>query len=590
VSIPARGKIEDLILAAKLADASYDGGAMVPPWKIITNKIGIEKRLLDDTGLYYNKSTGSLWDGFANAAVFKRGNEVVVSFRGTQQPGDILDYPDLKDRAYIQYFEPLLKAVYSWFGNDHNYTFVGHSLGGAAVNQLASMTDGLYRHFSRAEFYAISSPLITPGVTNFGSDNDPVYQAFAEKDDSRFDTDNLHWVTSQEDVSSVGDNNLDAHSLVNSIDILSEISSGAFLKEMNVNDLIFFVNTSDSLIVSDSLSGGFSRAFYVGNDEINIVSTTGLHDWVDLRGGNDAVASGGGNDRLKGGDGDDRLLGQADADILWGGEGNDTLRGGLGADKLYGEMGLDTFLFAQEDLDPVAAATGDIIYDFQIGDRIDVTGIDGDLSKAGDQDLTFIGTEAFSGRSGQLRVITQGGNTLIQLDLDGGKQADYTITLKGLHSLALSDFMGVKESAGNTYEAVLTGKITWAAAKAMAEQMGGHLATITSAAEDALVFSLINDPKYWSPNGNHGPWLGGYQPAGSPEPAGGWTWVTGEAWTYSNWAPGQPGDIDADDGAHENILHYHFPNGGVPMWNDWHDGSSAGPELDVVAFVVEYEG
>ena len=39
---------------------------------------------------------------------------------------------------------------------------------------------------------------------------------------------------------------------------------------------------------------------------------------------------------------------------------------------------------------------------------------------------------------------------------------------------------------------------------------------------------------------NVGPWVGGFQPAGSPEPAGGWQWVTGEPFSYANWLAGRP--------------------------------------------------
>ena len=38
-------------------------------------------------------------------------------------------------------------------------------------------------------------------------------------------------------------------------------------------------------------------------------------------------------------------------------------------------------------------------------------------------------------------------------------------------------------------------------------------------------------------------WLGGFQDLTSPnysEPSGGWTWVTGEPWSYTNWFPGEP--------------------------------------------------
>ncbi|MEP7274673.1 MAG: C-type lectin domain-containing protein, partial [Acidobacteriota bacterium] len=65
----------------------------------------------------------------------------------------------------------------------------------------------------------------------------------------------------------------------------------------------------------------------------------------------------------------------------------------------------------------------------------------------------------------------------------------------------------------------------WDEAQAAAVARGGYLATILSDAENTFVFNLVNDPAYWRDDLPFGPWIGGYQPPGSPEPAGGWTWV-----------------------------------------------------------------
>src|SRR5262245_41663089 len=83
---------------------------------------------------------------------------------------------------------------------------------------------------------------------------------------------------------------------------------------------------------------------------------------------------------------------------------------------------------------------------------------------------------------------------------------------------------------GHIYEAVAvpgTANLTWSAANAAALAAGGYLATVPTPAENLFVFGLINAPQYWIPGSDHGPWLGGHQEPGSPEPAGGWTWVTG---------------------------------------------------------------
>ena len=70
--------------------------------------------------------------------------------------------------------------------------------------------------------------------------------------------------------------------------------------------------------------------------------------------------------------------------------------GGLGKDRLSGDGGNDVFeFFADHSLD----AAPDIIGDFTQGeDKIDLSKIDADTNIANDQDFTFIGTDAFSGR------------------------------------------------------------------------------------------------------------------------------------------------------------------------------------------------
>lgn len=118
--------------------------------------------------------------------------------------------------------------------------------------------------------------------------------------------------------------------------------------------------------------------------------------------------------------------------------------------------------------------------------------------------------------------------------------------------------------------------ISWDDAARLAREHGGYLATITSAGENAFIYSLIEGSQFW--NGEHGPVLGGYQRPGSTEPAGGWTWVSGEPWSYSNWSGGQPdnGDSPSEDGLT-------FVRGGT--WNDKRTN-----DIRFLGYVVEREG
>lgn len=143
-----------------------------------------------------------------------------------------------------------------------------------------------------------------------------------------------------------------------------------------------------------------------------------------------------------------------------------------------------------------------------------------------------------------------------------------------------------------------TGGITWTAAQDAATAKGGWLVDITSAAENAFAFSLVepgNHPQFWYPELGYGiglgPFIGGFQPAGSLEPGGNWQWVTGSAFTdangspigYTNWFSGyqQPQNHYqiADIGPPEDALHFY---GSSPGWNDF-------PSWEVTnGYIVEY--
>jgi len=123
---------------------------------------------------------------------------------------------------------------------------------------------------------------------------------------------------------------------------------------------------------------------------------------------------------------------------------------------------------------------------------------------------------------------------------------------------------------------------SWFDARSAAEAathngVSGHLATITSAAEnDFLVDALPLDST--RPDSSY--WLGGYQSPDAAEPGGGWQWVTGETWGYTNWntAQGEPNDRFGQGGEdHLMIYAWTWPG----KWNDLE-----GPLL--LPHIVEY--
>lgn len=116
--------------------------------------------------------------------------------------------------------------------------------------------------------------------------------------------------------------------------------------------------------------------------------------------------------------------------------------------------------------------------------------------------------------------------------------------------------------------------ITWVAASAAATSAGGYLATVTSAPENSFVYGLASafaSAWFLHSSGNGlGPWLGGYQSTFTSEPAGGWVWVTGETWSYTNWAATEP----SNGGAGEDRLQYFGSN--TLLGSAWNDAASGG--------------
>lgn len=135
---------------------------------------------------------------------------------------------------------------------------------------------------------------------------------------------------------------------------------------------------------------------------------------------------------------------------------------------------------------------------------------------------------------------------------------------------------------GHWYKPVaVESPISWLVAS-NAAAAGGYLATLTSAEENDFVFALVDDDQYYSSTvWWAGPWVGGFQPDGAPEPAGGWTWVTGEAWNYTHWDQGEPSN-NYGDGTPENALHLTRFRG-----HNWNDFPAVPSHGDVFSYVIE---
>jgi hypothetical protein len=187
-----------------------------------------------------------------------------------------------------------------------------------------------------------------------------------------------------------------------------------------------------------------------------------------------------------------------------------------------------------------------------------------------------------------------------------------------LEKLTLQSFTN-SDNQTHYYQVVYMpdGNLNWFQAAYLAADAGGYLASITSEQENQFIFDLVNDDKYFwrfpkyvegQSQHNHyeitiGPFLGGYQPLGSVEPAGGWSWLSGEAWNYSNWAVNlddgvidkdpRPNDQPNDSGDSQRIMGFGEMNVPVSTWGDYMDAVGTYGESRLpgrtYAFIMEFE-
>lgn len=172
----------------------------------------------------------------------------------------------------------------------------------------------------------------------------------------------------------------------------------AVYSDHNVFNALLHKGDTRSLI--ENVIGG------AGNDEITgNVATNSLHggaknDTIAGVGGDDYLFGDTGFDSLDGGTGADHLYGGAQNDVLLGQSGDDILVGGRGHDFLSGGRGQDIFRFGTpldspnkgEDTIRVTNGTSFEAPGAGAGDRIDVSALDADTTKNGNQTFRWGGT------------------------------------------------------------------------------------------------------------------------------------------------------------------------------------------------------
>lgn len=113
---------------------------------------------------------------------------------------------------------------------------------------------------------------------------------------------------------------------------------------------------------------------------------------------------------------------------------------------------------------------------------------------------------------------------------------------------------------------------SFAVVNKLAEKAGGHLATMTSPAENDFVYNLIkDDTRFWQEHDDGaytGPVFGLYQTEGAREPDGGWVWVTGEPNDWIPWLGGEPNNGGRGKAMMAMFFNHTPPTG--PRWGDSH--------------------
>lgn len=178
---------------------------------------------------------------------------------------------------------------------------------------------------------------------------------------------------------------------------------------------------------NDTIFGKPNRDGYVSPDDHDTIRGGAGDDLLYGTGGDGDTWDG--NDTLYGDDGADRIDGQA---------GDDRLIGGAGLDRLTGGAGSDTFDYNAATESPGSAR--DVIADFGGigaggGDSIDLSTIDADAGRGGNQGFSFVGTGAITG-AGQLRVADSGSDTVIQANTGGDLSPELEIAVSDGATLA----------------------------------------------------------------------------------------------------------------------------------------------------------
>ncbi len=132
------------------------------------------------------------------------------------------------------------------------------------------------------------------------------------------------------------------------------------------------------------------------------------------------------------------------------------------------------------------------------------------------------------------------------------------------------------------YYQLIKAKLNWEEAKELCEELGGHLVTINSKAENDFMVEITKG----FDNVNC-IWLGAYRDREAPKNEQ-WKWITGEEFSYKYWRSGEPNDYSADENYLEMYVKSVYDTG---RWNDTRNiGQYTGKySIDYFGIICEWE-
>ena len=317
-----------------------------------------------------------------------------------------------------------------------------------------------------------------------------------------------------------------------------ELQSGS---SPEIPDVVNLPNSQDYFKGIKSFSGIRGTE---GNDDLrNHIATSKDNLIIQGLGGNDSLVNFQGvNVLMDGGDGNDTIYNTHGTNVIInGGNDNDWINNGGNEVTINGGAGNDT----------VGNVQGtNVVIDGGDGDDFILTGEGENLTIYGGA-----GNDEIANYSSQVKIYGSTGNDTIynegaQVSITGGAGNDVITDESSGNSVDVN----MVNYNGHSYQLFDMG-MTWPEAKAYCENLGGHLAVITSAGEQTVIESLL------SAGTKNSYWLGGYKENKK------WKWITDEDFSYTHWSYKDPDNFGRVE---DSLMIYKAKHDGR-NFGDWND-------------------